>query len=78
MTAVEFLIAIIEKNVNAESIPKWENWKKVVKDMEKQQIVDAHIDGQEFDVYFTEKQRAENSELYYKQTFEEGGTDDRS
>lgn len=43
MTAVEFLIAIIEKNVNTESIPKWENWKKVVKDVEKQQIIDAFI-----------------------------------
>ena len=63
-TAVEWLI---EKQIDAGiGLPK--EWRKQAKAMEKEQIIDARIDG---DTYSTaiKEMRTEYAELYYKETF---------
>ncbi len=63
-TAVEWLI---EKQIDAGiGLPK--EWRKQAKAMEKEQIIDARIDG---DTYSTaiKEMRTEYAEQYYNETF---------
>jgi hypothetical protein len=67
-TAVEFLI----DNLNQYYSPKWEDIVSQAKEMEKEQIIDAHIEGQRvFDKYPHTQWTNDKAEQYYNETFKQ-------
>ena len=68
-TAVEWLLIQIHKHWNSEGL-SFEKILEQAKAMEKEQIVDAHIEGQRvFDDYNHTQWTTDQAEQYYSETF---------
>lgn len=71
-TAVEWLIQNIveDQTIKAKSMSEWTTIYEQAKEMEKEQIEDAHIEGQRvFDNYQHTQWTTDQAEQYYNETY---------
>jgi hypothetical protein len=67
-TAVEFLIEQLDNNLDINHSWRTRQYIEQAKEMEKEQIIDAHLKGQREDIDFINEAKDE-AEQYYNQTF---------